>query len=122
MERFFALAGCIFAVVAVVIGAFGAHFLQSRLPTDSLVTLETAVRYQMYHALSLFFVAYSLGKWPSVVSPVSGWLFLSGIIVFSGSLYILVATEQRWIGMLTPVGGMLLIGGWINLFINLTRT
>lgn len=69
MERFFALAGCVFALVAVVIGAFGAHFFQSRLPTDSLVTLETAVRYQMYHALSLFFVAYSLenGLLPSLL-------------------------------------------------------
>ncbi|HIF39017.1 MAG TPA: DUF423 domain-containing protein [Gemmatimonadetes bacterium] len=122
MERIFALTGCLFALTAVAIGAFGAHFLQSRLPSISLVTLETAVKYQMYHAFALFFVTYALGKWPSVMAPTSGWLFLAGTILFSGSLYILIATEQRWVGMLTPIGGTLLIIGWVNLIFNLMKT
>ena len=111
MERFFALTGCFFALTAVAIGAFGAHFLQSRLSSASLVTLETA----------LFFVAYALGRWPSVIAPASGWLFLVGTTVFSGSLYVLIATDQRWLGMLTPIGGTLLLIGWINLMFNLTK-
>ena len=121
MERFFALTGCFFALTAVAIGALGAHFLQSRLSSASLITLETAAKYQMYHAFALFFVAYALGRWPSVIAPTSGWLFLVGTTVFSGSLYVLIATDQRWLGMLTPIGGTLLLIGWINLMFNLTK-
>tara|TARA_B100000586_G_C19732803_1_gene270504 strand:+ start:19 stop:387 length:369 start_codon:yes stop_codon:yes gene_type:complete len=121
MERFFALTGCFFAMTAVVMGAFGSHLLQSKLPASSLNTLEIAVRYQMYHALAIFFVVYALGRWPSLAISMSGWLFVFGILFFSGSLYVLIATEQRWLGMITPIGGILLICGWINLFLNLLK-
>ena len=121
MERVFALLGCLFALTSVVIGAFGAHFLSSRLTATSLQTLETAVRYQMYHALALFFVVYALGRWPGTITLVPGWFFVTGTIVFSGSLYILVATGQRWMGMITPIGGVLLILGWLVLCLNLMK-
>ena len=122
MERFFALTGCFFALMSVVVGAFGAHFLAARLSPSSLDTLETAARYQMYHALALFFFVYALGKWPNVITPMTGWLFVVGTIIFSGSLYILLATGQRWMGMVTPIGGTLLILGWVTLFFDLLKT
>ena len=121
MERLFALVGCLFALTSVVIGAFGAHFLSSRLNATSLLTLETAVRYQMYHGLALFFVVYALGRWPGTVTLLPGWLFVAGTMLFSGSLYILVATGQRWMGMITPIGGILLILGWLALGLNLMK-
>lgn len=115
MDRTFALIGSLLAMVAVIFGAFGAHALRGRLSPEDLVTFETGVRYQMYHALALLAVAWAASRWPSGATTAAGWLFVLGIVVFSGSLYLLVLTGQRWLGAVTPLGGLAMIGGWASL-------
>ena len=111
MERFFAIAGAVAAMIGVIVGAFGAHGLRDRLTPADLEIFETGVRYHMYHALALFAVAWAASRWPSGATTLAGWLFIAGIVVFSGSLYTLVLTGQRWLGAVTPVGGAALIAG-----------
>ena len=115
MERIFFGLGSILAGIAVGLGAFGAHGLRGILRPEDLVTFETGVRYQMYHALALLGVAWAVTQWETVLLEWSGWLFVLGILVFSGSLYILVLTGQRWLGAVTPLGGLALILGWVLL-------
>jgi uncharacterized membrane protein YgdD (TMEM256/DUF423 family) len=112
MDRFFAVCGAASAFLGVAFGAFGAHALKDRLSPDLLATFEVSVRYQMYHALALFAVAWAIGRWPSSDFSWSGWCFLSGTIVFSGSLYILSISGIRWLGAITPIGGVLFLSGW----------
>ena len=115
MERIFFGRGSILAGIAVGLGAFGAHGLRGILSPEDLVTFETGVRYQMYHALALLGVAWAVTQWETVLLEWTGWLFVLGILVFSGSLYILVLTGQRWLGAVTPLGGLAFILGWILL-------
>ena len=115
MERIFFGLGSILAGIAVGLGAFGAHGLRGILSPEDLVTFETGVRYQMYHALALLGVAWAVTQWETVLFEWSGWLFVLGSLVFSGSLYILVLTGQRWLGAVTPLGGLALILGWVLL-------
>ena len=115
MERLFATAGAVAAMIGVIVGAFGAHGLQDRLTSADLEIFETGVRYHMYHALALFAVAWAASRWPSGATTVAGWSFIFGIVVFSGSLYTLVLTVQRWLGAVTPVGGLALVSGWAAL-------
>ena len=96
----------------VGLGAFGAHALRSRLEPRDLEIFETAVRYQMYHAFALLAAAWLLSRNAPGASA-AAWAFLAGVIVFSGSLYLMVATGQRWLGAVTPLGGLLLIAGWL---------
>lgn len=111
----FALMGCIGGGLAVAFGAFGAHGLRSLLAPEMLAIFETAVRYQMYHSLAL--VATALLSEPSGGAwfKYAGWLFVAGIVVFSGSLYLLSLTSQLWLGAVTPIGGLAFIGGWAML-------
>lgn len=115
MARLFWLLGCAFALLAVAAGAFGAHALRSRLPADLLAVFETAARYQMYHALALLAVGWACTYWPGRAAPLAGWLFTAGIIVFSGSLYLLALTGSRWLGAITPLGGVGFLLGWAAL-------
>ena len=115
MERIFFGLGSILAGIAVGLGAFGAHGLRGILSPEDLVIFETGVLYQMYHALALLGVAWAVTQWETVLLEWSGWLFVLGILVFSGSLYILVLTGQRWLGAVTPLGGLALILGWVLL-------
>lgn len=112
MDRTFALLGAGFALLAVALGAFGAHALQEKLTTSDAEIFETAVRYQMYHALALLFVSSALVRWPGGGTVAAGWLFITGILIFSGSLYALVLVGPRAWGMVTPAGGLALILGW----------
>jgi uncharacterized membrane protein YgdD (TMEM256/DUF423 family) len=112
MERIFALAGIGLAFASVALGAFGAHALQERITPSDAAIFETAVRYQMYHALALLFTAWSGVRWPGGAADAAGWLFVAGTLVFSGSLYLLVLTGTRSWGMITPVGGLALLAGW----------
>ena len=112
MDRTFAFIGALMAMSGVMLGAFGAHALKGRLSPEDLVTFETGVRYQMYHALALFAVAWAATRWPSGATTSAGWLFVVGIVVFSGSLYLLVLTGHRWLGAVTPLGGLAMILGW----------
>ena len=99
-------------LIAVAAGAFGAHALRSRLAADQLAVFETGVRYQTYHALGLFAVAWAVGRGAAPQAAWAGWLFLAGTVVFSGSLYALALTGVRWWGAVTPVGGLSFIAGW----------
>ncbi len=115
MERVFAIAGAVAAMIGVGVGAFGAHGLRDRLSPADLEIFETGVRYHMYHALGLFAVAWAASRWPSGATTLAGWLLIVGIVVFSGSLYLLVLSGQRWLGAITPIGGVALIAGWAAL-------
>ena len=113
------LAGSLFMLLAVGAGAFGAHALSGyfqRHPSYE-ATFETAVRYHMMHALALFVVAFALTRYDAVgLLSAAGWLFIAGIILFSGSLYLLVATRIGVLGAVTPLGGVAFIAGWAALF------
>jgi uncharacterized membrane protein YgdD (TMEM256/DUF423 family) len=115
MDRTFFLIGALSAFVGVAAGAFGAHGLKSRLGEDLLAVFETGVRYQMYHAFALFAAAWAHARWPGSLTAASGWLFLAGTLVFSGSLYALSLTGQRWLGAVTPIGGLAFLAGWLCL-------
>ena len=99
--------------LAVALGAFGAHALESRLSADLLSTYEVGVRYHFYHALALLGVVAVISRWPEAGAAVwAGWLFVIGTVIFSGSLYILAFTGIRWLGAITPIGGVAFIAGW----------
>ena len=112
MDRTFFALGAALAGIAVAAGAFGAHGLRARLEPDMLAVFETAVRYQMYHALALLAVAWAITRWPAGNAQLAGWLFVAGIVVFSGSLYVLALSGTRWLGAITPVGGVCFLAGW----------
>lgn len=104
--------GAALAGLGVAAGAFGAHMLKPILDAAMLGVFETAVRYQMYHALALCVVAGIGEHRPTLrIAPV-GWLFLCGVVLFSGSLYVLSLSAVGWVGALTPLGGVALIAGW----------
>ena len=116
MEKTFLLMASVFGALAVALGAFGAHALEGRLTADLLSTYETGVRYHFYHALALLGVVAVISRWPeSGAAVAAGWLFVIGILIFSGSLYILAFTGVRWLGAITPIGGVAFIAGWICL-------
>jgi len=112
MSHLFFAFGSGFALIAVVTGAFAAHTLKSKLSPDMFQVFEVAARYQMYHALGLIAVAWAASQWSSQLIAASGWLFVAGIVIFSGSLYILSLTGIRWLGAITPIGGIAFIIGW----------
>jgi len=109
--RLAATLGASLAGLAVGLGAFGAHALRARVDARMLEVFETAVRYQMYHALGLLAVAYYLGQ-EAPGAGAAAWSFLVGIVLFSGSLYLMVATGHRWLGAVTPFGGVAFMLGW----------
>jgi uncharacterized membrane protein YgdD (TMEM256/DUF423 family) len=111
-ERTFFRLGAVFAFLGVALGAFGTHALQSAMSPEDLAIFETGVRYQVYHALGLLVVARAAARWTRGAISAAGWLFVVGILVFSGSLYTLVLTGQRWMGAVTPVGGICFLAGW----------
>ncbi len=115
MERIFFSLGALSALIGVAAGAFGAHGLKSRLDPDMLATFEIGVRYQMYHALGLLAVAWAETRWPGGLVTTSGWLFVAGTLIFSGSLYLLSLTGARWLGAITPLGGLAFLAGWLCL-------
>ncbi|RBW49404.1 DUF423 domain-containing protein [Marinobacter sp. F3R11] len=105
--------GAFFALTAVMAGAFGAHGLRNLVSERSLEVFQTAVTYQMYHAIALILVALLSGF--GLSRQLLGWaggFFLAGILLFSGSLYTLVLTDIRWIGPITPLGGVCFMIGW----------
>ena len=121
MDKTFALAGAISAFIAVGAGAFGAHALRGRITPDLLAVFETGARYQMYHALALFAVAWASNHWTGSPVRVAGWLFIGGTVLFSGSLYLLSLTRTRWLGAITPFGGLMFLTGWAALAIAVAR-
>ena len=115
MDRIFFLIGSLLAFLGVALGAFGAHALKGRLDPDMLATFEVGVRYQMVHALALLAVGWACTRWPGPMVTWSGWFFVAGTAVFSGSLYALSLSGVRWLGAITPIGGLALLAGWLCL-------
>ena len=115
--NFWIEAGSVLMFLAVGIGAFGAHGLKNILSPEMKEAYETAVRYQVYHSLALFVVAWMSSKMPSRAVSMAGCCFLIGILLFSGSLYALSLSGIRRLGIITPLGGLAFLVGWVSLFI-----
>jgi len=112
MPRTFLLFAAFFGFTAVALGAFAAHGLKSRLPTEMLAVFQTGVQYQMLHALALLMLALFARHTGGLALLTAGALFVLGIVLFSGSLYWLALTGTRGLGMITPMGGLAFLAGW----------
>jgi len=113
MDRTFLLIGAVLGFVGVALGAFGAHGLRGRLSPEMLAVFDTGVRYQMYHVFAVLVVAAAIGHIGNArLLAVAGWLFVAGIVLFSGSLYALALTGIGLLGAITPIGGLFFLIGW----------
>ncbi len=126
MQKNFLIIGSSAAGIAVLLGAFGAHALKEKLPADQLPVFETAVRYQMYHAFALIAVGLLSDKFNSSLLNYSGYLFIIGITLFSGSLYLLSTRsisgiEGKFLGPITPLGGLCLIAAWLLMALSILK-
>ena len=108
--------GVALAFLGVALGAFGAHSLEGLVTPERLSTFETGVRYQMYHALGLLLLAVL-----PLATERASLLIFAGVLIFSGSLYLLVLTGTSWLGAVTPVGGVLMLTGWALVFAGLMK-
>jgi uncharacterized membrane protein YgdD (TMEM256/DUF423 family) len=115
LDRVLYVCAGIAGFVGVALGAFGAHALKARLSPEMLAVFDTGVRYQMYHVFALVAAAWAWARWPHRAFTVAGGVFLAGIVVFSGSLYLLALTGTRWWGAITPLGGLAFLAGWLCL-------
>jgi uncharacterized membrane protein YgdD (TMEM256/DUF423 family) len=128
MHKGFLRTAAILGLLAVALGAFGAHGLKKIVPAEAINTFETGVRYQFYHALALLAVAMLLEKFPRQSMRYAGICFITGIVLFSGSLYALTLLQAtntvglRGIGAITPFGGLFFIVGWLCLFIGISKS
>ncbi|HET6413805.1 MAG TPA: DUF423 domain-containing protein [Anaeromyxobacter sp.] len=116
MERLFFAAGAASGFVSVAAGAFGAHALRTRLAPDLMAVFETAVKYQLAHALALLACGLAMGRGAGLAAVLAGFFFLLGTVLFSGSLYALALSGVRALGALTPLGGLAFLAGWVALF------
>lgn len=121
MEQRFFRFGSILAALGVAAGAFATHGLASNVTAARLETWHTAAYYHVIHALGLLAVAWAIGRWPGRLTEAAGWLFLAGIVLFSGSLYLLVLTDAPWLGAVTPLGGVGFLCGWACLALASSR-
>lgn len=113
MAKLFITLASLSGMLAVMFGAFGAHALKGRLDEYATGVFETAVQYHFYHSLALLAVGIlALTQPQAMLLRSSGWLFLLGLVLFSGSLYLLSLSGIRWLGAVTPLGGLAFIGGW----------
>ena len=107
-SRFALIAGAVLAAAGVALGAFGAHGLKALLSPEALGWWQTAVQYQMWHAIGLV----AIGAAPVTRIRGPAWMLAAGTAIFSGSLYAMALSDARWLGAITPVGGVLMIAGW----------
>jgi uncharacterized membrane protein YgdD (TMEM256/DUF423 family) len=123
MESTFIILAAIAGFLGVAIGAFGAHSLARHFQAHPNVepSFKTGVQYHFYHALALLGVAWASGRWSSGLIPVAGYLFVIGIVVFSGSLYALALTGNRKLGAITPLGGLAFLTGWVCLMLGVLQ-
>lgn len=113
MIKHLAAGGAVLGMVGVILGAFGAHAMRARLSPELLDVWQTAVQYQLWHVLAVLAIAALGAQLPGTrLLAVAGWTMVAGVVVFSGSLYLLAATGMRGVGAVTPVGGALLVAGW----------
>ena len=119
--KLFLLIGSIFAAVSILLGAFGAHFLKEKLSSDQLVIFEIATRYMMYHSFGLLIfglLGYILTE--EIIS-LPGIMMIVGIVIFSGSLYLVALGGFKKFGMITPIGGFILIASWLTFAYNIYK-
>lgn len=109
------IAGALLAAAGVALGAFGAHALKTVLEPRMLAAWQTAVDYHLVHALAAVAIALAAPRWHGMSLVAAGWLLLGGVLLFSGSLYLLAFTGLRWLGAITPLGGVAFIAGWLLL-------
>ena len=124
MDRVFIALGALSGCLAVAAGAFAAHALRARLGPEMVDVFQTGATYQMYHALALVAVGMLLARFSSDGSTwltASGWLFLAGSILFSGSLYLLALSGTTWLGAITPLGGVAFLLAWLALAVGVLR-
>ena len=119
--RLFIILAGIFGFIGVAAGAFGAHSLRELITPERMAIWGTAAQYQMIHALALLGCAALADRLPRPWIRVAGWLFIAGIIVFSGSLYLLVLTDRGWLGAITPIGGTAFLLAWVALALAAVR-
>jgi uncharacterized membrane protein YgdD (TMEM256/DUF423 family) len=121
--RLFLLLGGANAMLVVVLGAFGAHALKARLSSDMMAIYHTGIQYHLFHAFGLLVIGLVAAWLPaSAYLKWAGWLMSAGIVLFSGSLYLLSLSGQRWLGAVTPFGGVAFIVAWILFCIAVVRT
>jgi uncharacterized membrane protein YgdD (TMEM256/DUF423 family) len=120
--KIFFLIGSMLGFLGVAFGSFGAHGLKGKVTEDLLATFEVGVRYQMYHAFALLAVAWAASQTQSGLIPWSGWCFVAGTLIFSGSLYALTLTGVKIWGAVTPIGGLFLLSGWLILILAVLKT
>ena len=121
--KHFLVIGAIAMLAAVALGAFGAHALKSQIVPDLLAVYHTGVEYHFYHALGLLAVGLAAQRLPeSKWLSASGWLMLAGIVIFSGSLYLLAVTGVRALGAITPVGGVAFMLAWVLFAVAVMKT
>jgi len=111
-SRWLVTSGCVCAALGVAAGAFGAHMLKGLLDPPMLAAYDTATRYQMYHAFGIVLSGFAVRVSRDARAAVAGWMFLAGILLFSGSLYGVALLGVRWLGAITPLGGVAFILGW----------
>lgn len=127
MHRSALVSGALLAAVAVILGAFGAHALKAVLGPEQLVTFETGVRYQFYHSFALLFAGIIYGSYPEKQVKLAASFFTTGIVLFSGSLYLITVLKMNGVvgltgvGILTPIGGVFFILGWLMLLIGILK-
>jgi uncharacterized membrane protein YgdD (TMEM256/DUF423 family) len=122
MNNLFLVLAGVNGFIAVSLGAFAAHGLKSMLGPDLLATFQTGVQYHMYHSLALLAVGILVLQFPAQTGlRIAGFLFLAGIIIFSGSLYVLALSGIRWLGAITPIGGVAFLAGWALLAWSMLR-
>ncbi|TRX25327.1 DUF423 domain-containing protein [Flavobacterium franklandianum] len=125
MDKKIISTGAIFGMLAIILGAFGAHALKKVISIEELATFETGVKYQMYHALFLLFIGLTT-ELPQKIKKTIYYLVVVGVLFFSGSIYLLATNSQtsfdfKVIGFVTPIGGLLLISGWGVLLVNFLK-
>ena len=114
MAKFFLVFSSVLGFVSVALGAFGAHALKEKFSEYQMGIFHTAVQYQFFHALAIGLVGSILLKFPELnLLKNAGYAFLFGVVVFSGSLYLLAFTQVKWLGAITPIGGVSFLIGWV---------
>lgn len=125
MHKTYLIIAAALGALAVITGAFGAHSLRQVVPAEALEVFETGVRYQFYHVFALLAVGILYAYAPHKLLSVAGLLFITGIVLFSGSLYLITALKAAGkavspgVGLITPLGGLFLIAGWVTLLAGL---
>jgi uncharacterized membrane protein YgdD (TMEM256/DUF423 family) len=121
VDRLLYISAGVAGFLGVAMGVLAAHALKGKLAPDMLAVFDIATRYHMYHVFAICAAAWGYARWQRKIFEVAGWLFVAGIVIFCGSLYVLALTGERWLGAITPIGGLAFLAGWLSLVIGAIR-